>query len=98
MVHCPRRRRRKRRPSLSSGPDAMGWGQRGASCSVCDGGNHGGVLGALGPRHLTATSPCSDWWSRWWLGDPGKPGVSASSSSDAGECPFGASGEGQEEE
>ena len=58
------------------------------------------LLDGRGPNtadHLTTTSLCSDWWSRWWVGDPGKHAVSASSSSDAGQCPFGASREGQEE-
>ena len=75
--------------------------------SICDRGNHRWVQGAMAPLsdgrgpntadHLITASPCSDWWSRWWVGDPGKHAVSASSSSDAGQCPFGASREGQEE-
>lgn len=112
VAHCPRRRRR--RPSHSSGPDSTGQGlaccQLCVCCSdsICDGGPHCWVWGALAPlldgcdpnttHHLNATSPCSDRWSRWWFGDTGKPGVSASSSSDAGKCPFGASREGHEEE
>lgn len=76
------------RRSLSRALTPWGWGPAGASCSVCDVGTTAGVQGALGPRHLTATSPCSDWCPGGGLGTLERLGFLLPSSSDAGKCPL----------